>query len=170
MNGWTNTTERPSIMVVGYGNRLRSDDGVGWRVAEELEAWHGASRIDVILCQQLLPELAERISRAKSVYFVDAHGVGVPGKWHCQPVEVEYDLSAFGHHATPGTLLALARNLRGVVPRAYLFSVCGESFEFGEELSPVVAAAVPFVVSAIKHHLMAVQLGSWANEMTLLDR
>ena len=26
----------PAILVIGYGNVLRSDDGIGWHVAERL--------------------------------------------------------------------------------------------------------------------------------------
>ncbi len=30
---------QPSVLVIGYGNTLRSDDGVGQRVATLVEEW-----------------------------------------------------------------------------------------------------------------------------------
>lgn len=69
-------------LLIGYGNPLRSDDGLGWRVAEALrtqveqqaatEATAQAQSLDIVTCQQLNPELAEAISRADLAIFVDA--------------------------------------------------------------------------------------------------
>jgi len=160
LNDRINTMGRRTSLVIGYGNPLRRDDGVGWHVAATIEAQREGPEIEVITCQQLLPELAERISRAKSVYFVDATRAGAPGEWRCQPIQAESAASALVHFVTPGALLAMAEKLFGAVPTTYLFTVCGASFELGEELSVVVAAAVPSVAAAIEDHVMAAELDS----------
>jgi len=57
-------------LLIGIGNRLRSDDGIGYRIAETLRAED--SPMQVLAVQQLTPELAEPIAAAAAVLFVDA--------------------------------------------------------------------------------------------------
>jgi hydrogenase maturation protease len=154
------TTRCQTSLVIGYGNPLRGDDGVGWHVAATLEARREDLTVEVITCQQLVPELAERISLAKNVYFVDANRAGVPGEWRCEPIRVENAAHALAHFASPSALLAMAQKLFGAAPTAHLFTVCGASFELGEELSAVVAAAIPSVAAAIVSHVMAAEIKS----------
>jgi hydrogenase maturation protease len=154
-------------LVIGYGNPLCGDDGVGWHVATMLEARRENFEIEAITCQQLVPELAERISVVKTVYFVDAARTGVPGEWRCQPIQAEIAASTLAHFATPGALLAMTQKLFGAVPKAYLFTVCGDTFEIGEELSAVVAAAVPSVVEAIENHAMAAESESGSRKLKI---
>ena len=59
------------LLVIGYGNTLRGDDGVGPKVAEAVEALQ-LPGVRTLVCQQLSPEHAEPISRARVVVFVDA--------------------------------------------------------------------------------------------------
>jgi hypothetical protein len=67
-------TGRPrpgGVLVIGVGNDLRGDDGAGRAVVEELArlAVHG---MHPVWSHQLVPELAEQISKAGMVIFVDA--------------------------------------------------------------------------------------------------
>ena len=62
-------------LVVGYGNVLRSDDGVGWQVADILTDDARLAGATILRCHQLTPELALDVSRASVVVLVDArHG------------------------------------------------------------------------------------------------
>jgi hydrogenase maturation protease len=131
------------VLVVGYGNTLRGDDGLGIRAAEMLcERWagHGLAHL---FCHQLTPELAEDVSRADAVLFIDARAGGVPGSFECAEVAEADDAGAsYTHRCRPGDLLRLARQLFGACPRAWLLSMCAEDFERGEGLSPRVEAAM----------------------------
>ena len=69
------------------GNPLRGDDGVGWRVAEAVAAALPDAVADVLTVHQLTPELAEPISRAERVIFIDAAAEGKPGAVRCFAVE-----------------------------------------------------------------------------------
>ena len=60
----------PAPLVIGFGNRLRSDDGTGLWLAEQLQAQR--TPMQVLACQQLTPELAAAVGAAKAVLFVDA--------------------------------------------------------------------------------------------------
>src|SRR2546421_12899232 len=86
-----------SPLVIGYGNPLRTDDGVGWQVAQQL-ATDLADDVDVIGTHQLTPELAEPISRAGLVVFVDAGVGGEPGHVGCRLIAPAGDgTMAFSH-------------------------------------------------------------------------
>src|SRR5271166_6728975 len=78
-------TEMPGTLIIGYGNPLRGDDGLGWQVASELAKCVDAL-ISVLAVQQLTPELAEPVSDADLVIFVDACCDGEPGSWRCESI------------------------------------------------------------------------------------
>ena len=54
------------FLVIGYGNTLRGDDGVGPRVAEAVGKLN-LPGVRTLICQQLSPEHAELISQARAV-------------------------------------------------------------------------------------------------------
>jgi len=132
-----------SVLIIGYGNRLRSDDGLGVRAAEELSRSGLAPEAEIVICQQLMPELAERMSRSEAVLFVDAARTGRSGEILCKRVELCHSDQLFAHHMTPQTLLALCCELFGACPQAFEISVRGECFELGDQLSPAVAKVLP---------------------------
>jgi hydrogenase maturation protease len=141
---------RPRVLVIGYGNSLRSDDGIGCRVARELQSRLDGPRVEVIECRQLAPEMAEKIRGAALVIFVDAAAEGSPGEWRHHRLHAEDASPTFSHAPAPAALLALAADLYGAAPEGHLFTVCGSSFGYGEDFSPDVARALPSVVSEIE--------------------
>lgn len=140
-------------LVIGIGNSLRQDDGVGWHLAEALAAGVEAgalAELEVLAVQQLTPELVEPIAAAGAVVVVDAvitaAGAGPAG---LEPLRLEplHPAGASGpapltHHATPGALLALAMALHGTCPPAWqlLIPIAATATGFGEELSPGASA------------------------------
>ena len=138
-----------SALVIAYGNPLRSDDGLAWHVAPELEDRFANQRVDVRCVQQLMPEMSEIISRSQLVVFIDAATGGVAGEVRCEPIGEEIHAGGGSHQLTPAGCVALARALYGSKPLAFAVTVCGESFDHGEALSPAVAGAIPEVVKTI---------------------
>lgn len=123
-----------NILVIGYGNDLRSDDAVGQRVAEAVAKW-GASHIRALAVHQLTPELAEHLAGALLAIFVDAV-VGVPEQGvQARRIEPAVPETSIGHTGDPRALLALTQALYGVCPEAWLIAVPGVDFGFGERLS-----------------------------------
>jgi hydrogenase maturation protease len=138
------------LLVIGYGNPLRSDDGLGQILAETLE-----DRWTVITSVQLTPELAEPISRAERVVFLDA-GVGeMPGKVICEKVAPMPLVGAFTHNVTPASLLASAQELYGAAPPAIMISITGASFEYGFTFSPQIAALLPQIIGQVEEIIAA---------------
>ncbi len=143
------------ILVIGYGNPLRSDDGFGWRATEELQQSISAKEVEFVECQQLAPELAQKISEKDLVIFIDADSNGVAGQVHCYPVRAEDKKDknpVMTHHLDPCALLALSSELYGRAPEALVVSVTGECFGYGKQLSQPVASSLPGVV----RHLVTV--------------
>ncbi|MGH7833436.1 MAG: hydrogenase maturation protease [Candidatus Binatia bacterium] len=137
-------------LIIGYGNPLRGDDGVAWHAAQALAAVLQNAPADVMTCHQLTPELAEPVSRADLVVFIDAEQRQPAGKIFSRRVKPdEAPLPAFSHDFTPATLIAWTRRLYQACPEAILFSVAGSSFECAEELSPPVAAALPELIERV---------------------
>lgn len=144
------------VLVVGYGNPLRTDDGIGWHVAERL--FDMASRADdprlegvaVLSRHQLTPELALDVSAATFVVLVDAsHGLAA-GTFGVDRAERADDAATtWSHHLSPPSLIALAHELYGRAPDVFVVSCGVQSFEVGDRLSPVVEAALPKVVDAV---------------------
>ena len=143
----------PGILVVGYGNALRTDDGLGWHVAERLADDPRLAGATVLRRHQLTPELALDISDATLLVLVDASHGPPAGTISVERLEPRGDTASSGttwsHHLTPTTLVELARELYGRVPDVYLVGCGGDSFEMGDELSPIVLAALPRVVDAV---------------------
>jgi hydrogenase maturation protease len=140
----------PRVLIIAYGNPLRSDDGVGWVVAEELRRRLALPEVEVLQLQQLLPEVADCLSRADAVIFVDASRDGQPGDVRCQPVTPPPAKVQFSHQLSPAEVLGLASQLYGATPQAFCVTLTGHCFEHGEELSESVAARLPHLAATVE--------------------
>ncbi|MBI5094999.1 MAG: hydrogenase maturation protease [Candidatus Hydrogenedentes bacterium] len=127
----------PMVLVVGYGNPLRQDDGAGWQVAQRVEALPpSGTDVRVIVCHQLTPELAEPLSASRRAVFIDAGIEGAPGSVESRSIVPASGTPQFGaHRFGPSELLATAQALFGASPAAYLITVNGRDFGYGSELS-----------------------------------
>ncbi len=103
------------LLIIGYGNPLRSDDGIGWIVADQIAARLPHAR--VVVTHQLTPEIAESISQSDFVLFVDAYAMGEPGTLRCELILPDTGTPIISHHIAPSTLLTVARRLYHHCPR-----------------------------------------------------
>ena len=152
------------VLIIGYGNPLRGDDGVGWRVVEEIQGWKAKGRgqkgdvgsVEAVAYHQLMPELAEVISRVDRVIFVDAAVGDSPGAIGAQVVTaVAPQPGAFTHHVDPAGLLAYAELLYGRAPTAYLVTINADQMGYEETLSPTIEAALPDLLTQIEQLIAA---------------
>lgn len=128
-------------LIIGYGNPLRGDDGVGYRAAERIPG--------AIAVHQLTPELMDPISRANRVIFIDASTEGRPGEIRRRRLTIARNGRPFTHHATPESLLAGARTLYNCAPEATLITVTGANFDLSDTLSPEVDRALQEVLRVV---------------------
>lgn len=146
------------VLVFGYGNPFRTDDGVGHVLAQgAAEAarslgWEAEVRLE----HQLLPEMAEEFGGFDLLIFADARVPGTGGVEGFDIREISPDPSIEGlniHSVSPEWVLALAAKIWGKVPPAVLVSVEGESFDFGEGLTEVCKKRVSLALAALKERL-----------------
>jgi hydrogenase maturation protease len=138
------------VLIVGYGNPLRGDDGVGPEVARRLAAELRDPEIEILTELQLKPELSELMSRVETAIFVDARADGKPGEVRVEEVVASEPEQTFTHQFAPPMLLLTAKVLYDRTPRTFLVSIAGENFELSEGLSEVANAALPEVLQTVR--------------------
>ena len=144
------------MLVIGYGNSLRRDDGVGPRVAEAIEKLN-LPGVRTLVCQLLTPEFADSIARARRVIFVDA-AVDKTDGVHFRHLEPGETSQLMAHAADPRTMLALARDVFGRAPEAWWLTIPAIQLGFGTEYSPETEAGFQKAVAEIK--LLAAGFGA----------
>ena len=124
------------VLILGYGNTLRGDDALGIHTAHALHDFYCTDGgIRVLATSQLTFDLAEDISQAKMVLFIDAAESGSPGEICADEVIPADEKVRFTHHWTPRTLLMLAQQLYGRAPTAMTLTMAVASSEMGLGLS-----------------------------------
>jgi hydrogenase maturation protease len=141
-------------LIIGIGNPLRSDDGLGWAVAEQLSQQCDASW-DIRTVHQLTPDVAQWMAGANLVVMVDASHEGEPGELCVRPLSSSVQPGAIGtHHTTPEELAALTKVIYGHCPPVLIVTITGADFSLGEHLSPVVARQIPDVCLLLRHQYL----------------
>ncbi len=165
-----------SVLIIGIGNPLRGDDGLGWQAARQLTHTLGAEAearfldehrclspdgaVEVMACQQLTLDLVEAVHTAGYVVFVDASVNGEPGLLTAEAVTPGTPQELISHQFDPPTLLAAVKALYGACPEAELLSIVAKSFEFVEQLSPEVAAVLPELARRVGEIIQEKRLGA----------
>lgn len=123
------STSAPKRLILGIGNTFRRDDGLGIRLAERV----CLPGFDVVTVTGVYPELAETLQACAVVVFVDAAIEGVP----VDLARIHPDASSLPvcHGITCQGILALTDALYHTYPEAYLLSLRGYDFTYGEGLS-----------------------------------
>ncbi len=127
----------PRVLVLGYGNPGRQDDGLGPAVAAGIErlGWPNVTASDNY---QLNIEDAIDVSEHDFVWFVDAAKTGAE-PYSVREVRPTAEIEFTSHLVRPEAILAIARRCCGRSPPAFLLAVRGYDFEFVEELTPAAA-------------------------------
>lgn len=139
------------ILVIGFGNGLRSDDGIGPAVAAQIATDPRFRDVEVRTVHQLTPELAFDASRVSLLVLVDAAADAPAGTVAVRVLAVAEAGAGepMTHHIDPAGIVGLAGELYGAAPRAVLVSVGVSTLEVGDRLSTAVEAAIPHAVDAV---------------------
>jgi hydrogenase maturation protease len=150
-------------LVLGFGNRDRSDDGVAYSVIEALRRRLGQaplneevpsaglehSAVASAFVPQLAPEWLDLARGYDALILVDAHARGDKGPLWCTPIEDDHRVAAFTHAMQPDAFVGLLEMLQGRRPRAWMVSIRGTCFDFGSDLSEASAEQVEPAVEEI---------------------
>lgn len=141
----------PKILVLGLGNELLSDDGVGIKAARTLRE-EFSSQVDVVECSESGLALLDILEGYERVLLLDAiltgqHPPGTVFEFCTQDFPETIILSP--HSAGIPELLQLAKRLEIHFPeKLYILAIEVENlFELGGELTPAVEAALPEFVA-----------------------
>ena len=120
------------VLLIGYGNPGRGDDGLGPALAAGME---GLAGLTVEIDYQLTVDHAALIAGHDLVVFADA-AMGLGTSYAFAPV-VAAPQGMGSHQVTPQAALALAGLLFGREPPGWVLAIAGEAFgEVHEGLSP----------------------------------
>ena len=147
------------VLVVGYGNPLRSDDGVGWHAAALLADDRRFAGMAVLQLHQLTPELALDISESSLVVLIDADRALPPGTVSISTLEQGAVVTdrAWSHHVGPADLVAMALELYGSAGEVFVVGCGVQSLEIGDELTPLVEQALAHIADHV-----AELVGTWS--------
>ncbi len=125
------------ILVIGFGNPGRRDDGLGPALAARVAALNLPS-VTVETDYQLAIEHAELVARHDVVIFADAaRDVSAGAAYYLRPLPAASDQSGFSHHLSPPAVLHLAAHCFGAHPRAWLLGIRPSDLaSFAEGLTP----------------------------------
>ncbi len=122
------------VLVYGYGNPGRLDDGLGPALAAEVASW-GLPDVTVETDFQLQIEDAAVVAEHDVVIFADAD-VRCDPPFALRPLPPADEVRFTTHSVAPGSILALALDHFGGAPRAFTLGIRGYDFDdFGETLS-----------------------------------
>ncbi len=134
------------IVVIGCGNPLRGDDGLGWSAVDRLQNTLDRDRISFFKCRELGPELSKSLCTASRAMFIDVSVSDMSPKVGEEELFTVSNASLDAHSLDPQSLLSLSEALYGSAPHAVLLTVKGKSFGYEEHLSDELAASLEELV------------------------
>ena len=125
------------ILIYGYGNPGRQDDGLGNAFVQQLEEWVNNEQIpgfEFDSNYQLNIEDAANIADKDLVIFVDASEEEIED-FILTPIDDSAKVTFTTHAASPGYIVNLCREMYNNAPDSYLLHIKGYEWEFREGLS-----------------------------------
>ena len=140
------------VLVIGYGNPARGDDGLGPALAAAVEKAR-PSGVDVDSDYQLTVEDAADAAQHDVVVFADADQAG-DGPFFFRAIEAKGQLGFSSHGCEPPAVMALARDLFDAQTKGYLLGIRGYEFDpFDETMTgrarANLAAATEFLLDVL---------------------
>jgi hydrogenase maturation protease len=148
--------ENKKMIIIGIGNLILRDEGVGVHAVRELEGRKLPAHVEIIDGGTSLMELLPVIQDAERIIVIDAlRGGGEPGTvYRVTPddlmAETERTLSL--HQVSLLEVLGMVRQLGGD-PQVVIIGVEPHEISWGMELTAEVEAKLPQVVEAVLEEL-----------------
>lgn len=146
-----------SAVVIGVGNRYRSDDRVGLEIAEEVQA-RIPSGVATVVCEAEPTRLIDVWQGASTAIVVDAvvssDEAGTVRRFDASAEELPADAFRSSTHAFGvADTIELARALGRLPERVLVYGVAGADFRAGSALTPAVRGAIEAAAGAILRDL-----------------
>jgi hydrogenase maturation protease len=128
------------ILVYGYGNPGRQDDGIGARFVELIDEWIERDKIPGITTDcnyQLNIEDSALVADYDMVFFVDASVVENVENFKLEKVEPNNATIEFTMHAvSTAYVIDLCQKIYHKTPEAYVLHIKAYEFDFVEAITP----------------------------------
>lgn len=122
---------RGRVLLIGFGNPSRADDGLGPALAARIAALE-LDGVDVEIDYQLVIEHAEQVGGYNTVIFADAD-VSITEPCIFRRIHPALDPSFTSHSVSPAAILALAKTCFHKTPEAWLLGMRARDIESFEE-------------------------------------
>lgn len=150
-----------SVLVIGYGNELRHDDGLGPAAVDALARRIQRKDCVFVTYRQPYPETVTLLKYASHVIFVDASIGETPGEISILPVSAldavctcdNTPHEVAPHHLTLEWLLWTTEQLYGCRPEAIVYTMTGQDFSLGTGISNSVMGQLPHFVAQIEAYI-----------------
>lgn len=121
------------IAILGIGNTLRCDDGIGAYICSQIDKMN-LPHVTTIIVQQLHVELIEELLNYDAVIIADASVTGKDVEFYSLTSD-EMQAVSSSHHLNANMLSTLTEKMYGKKILIFLCSVRVENFEIGETFS-----------------------------------
>ncbi len=156
-------------LIIGLGNPILGDDGVGWVVAHEVETHPGKFEhmieVDCLALGGL--SLMERLVNYQSVILIDSLNTGKRPQGTVVTftledlVDLTFGHTSAAHDASLKTALEMGRKLGVILPAdkdVHVVAIEAQHvYDFKEDLSPAITAALPLAIQHVFDLLKEVQ-------------
>lgn len=126
------------ILVYGYGNPGRQDDGLGVLLAEMIEEWAKeqgfSNNVDIDSNYQLNIEDAYRLNDYDMVIYADASIEDIDD-YLFEQIKPVINPAFTSHSVSPEFVIGLCQEIYGEIPDTYLMHIKGYEWEFLGEMT-----------------------------------
>jgi hydrogenase maturation protease len=149
------------VVVIGVGNPMRGDDGVGRAAVDELARSNEDDSVEFVAADGEATRLLELWRDRRLAVLIDAVVSGAPaGTVHRFEVGEGAELPPWSagssSHATgPAEAVALAETVGRLPGRLVIFGIEAAGMDLGTGLSPAVADALPTLVEQVRQEIPA---------------
>ncbi len=146
---------RPRLLVLGLGNPLLGDDGIGAAVVARLESKRLPARVELRAAGTSAIDVLSELERYERVVVIDAVQSGAVKPGHVVEFELESAAikarspSLSAHEVELGGLLSLAAALGLRMPPVHVIGFGAGSVGVGRGLTPAAEAALDDIVARV---------------------
>lgn len=148
--------EQNKILIYGYGNPGRQDDGLGCFLSEMIEKWAETESISWITCDsnyQLNIEDSHNLTNYQIVIFADASKENIES-FVLDRVNPSFEVEFSMHSVSPSYILYLCEQIYGQIPFTGLLHIKGYEWELKEGLTEKAAENLSNAFEFLKTQLL----------------
>ena len=142
------------VLVIGIGNILRSDDGLGPTVIKQLKQESWSSDILLVDCGTCPLAHLEQLSISRYLIIIDAikneQPAGTVHQFYLEEIKKNDTLNTTTHSYSMTQVIALAREINNLPQEIIYYGIEPATLDWGTEFSHSVREAIPQLIRKVK--------------------